>query len=311
MDRYVIDIPWLLRFILVNILIVPRRKFASAELYKKIWTERGSPLMTNTIDLADAVRSKAGDRFSVAVGMRYGRPSLISALERFASEGLDEVVVFPLYPQYAESTTRSVQEACERWTRKHAPGLKLKFVAPFYDDERFIGGFARLVQEKFAESGKPEHLLMSFHGLPERQVRRTDRSGGQHCLVKSGCCDSITEANRDCYRAQCFATARALGKALELSRNEYSVAFQSRLGRTPWIKPYTDEVIRDRAVAQNGSLAVVCPSFVADCLETLEEIGEQAAETYVGAGGGPFTAIACLNTRPDWVETVIALSEQA
>jgi protoporphyrin/coproporphyrin ferrochelatase len=300
MDKWVIDIPLAFRWFFVNVLIVPKRKFASSEAYEKIWTQRGSPLLFHLKDLARKV-SRVREDLKVAYAMRYGSPSTESGLRELAD--MDEILVFPLYPQYAESSTRSSKEECERVARDLGLKAKLTFVKDYFEHPEFIESFAELIRPVL-EKEKPDHLLMSFHGLPERHVKRTDPTG-QHCLATKSCCDTITPANRDCYRAQSYATARALARTLGLHTDQYTVSFQSRLGRTPWIQPFTDVRLDELPKKENvKSLAVVCPSFAADCLETLEEIGIRAREQFKAAGGEAFTEIPCLNSSDRWAQAV-------
>ncbi len=312
MDPFVVDIPWIFRWILVHLLIVPRRKVASGKLYQSIWTERGSPLLFHLQDLRDRVVSELGDpSCQVEIAMRYGEPSIEQALRRVQAENCNQITVFPLYPQYAESSTRSSRREVKRVAALLGIG-KIDFIPAFYADPSFIRSYVELVQAAF-DQGRPEHLLMSFHGLPERHVKRTDRSDGRtHCLperesVGGSCCDQITVANRDCYRAQCFDTARKIAAGVGLKKNEYSVSFQSRLGRTVWIRPYTDVVIPELARKGVKKLAVACPSFVADCLETLEENGIRGTEAFHSAGGKDFTAIPCPNSEATWVKAVVEI----
>ncbi len=301
MDKWVIDIPWLLRWIFVHILIVPKRKHASSEAYKQIWTSRGSPLLFYLKDLEKKVAALIPD-VKVASAMRYGQPSIEQGLRELADQ--DEIVVFPLYPQYAESSTRSSREECERIQKKLNIRAKVTFVKDYFEHPAFIDCFAEVVSPILAETA-PDHLLMSFHGLPERHVKRV---GGDHCLASADCCSTITPTNRDCYRAQSFATARALALKLGIRSERYSVSFQSRLGRTPWIQPFTDEKLT--AFPQNGirRIAVVCPSFASDCLETIEEIGLRGAESFREVGGTEYVAIPCLNARESWAEAVVSIA---
>lgn len=306
MDKWVIDIPWLFRWFFVHVLIVPKRQFASAEAYEKVWTKQGSPLLYHLRDLSRKVARLKPD-LKVATAMRYGSPSVESGLRELSD--CDEVLVFHLYPQYAESSTRSSREECERAVRDLGLKTKLVFVKDYFEHPEFIASFAE-VTKPILEQQKPDHLLMSFHGLPERHVKRTDPTGA-HCLATNSCCDTITPANRDCYRAQSYATARALARELGLHPDQYSVAFQSRLGRTPWIQPFTD-VRLDELPQKQGvkNLAVVCPSFAADCLETLEEIGMRAKEQFLAAGGEKFTEIPCLNSNDRWAAGIAKMTTE-
>ena len=256
MDKWVIDIAKPLRWFLVNVLVIPKRKYASGEAYKTIWGPRGSPLLNHLRDLAEKVRPLATDFTHVEIAMRYGNPSIEKAIRAFRDGGVQELVVFPLYPQYAESSTRSSIEECKRIAATVAPTMKLEFVRDFYEHPAFIRAYAEEVRKTFGDR-MPDRLLLSFHGLPERHVKRTDASGS-HCLQKKDCCAQIVAANRECYRAQCFATTRALARELGLASEKVIVSFQSRLGRTPWIQPFTDVVIPGLPSGGVKSLVVAC-----------------------------------------------------
>lgn len=298
MDKWVIDIPWLFRWFFVHVLIVPKRKHASAEAYQKIWTNRGSPLLFYLRDLEQRVQALIPE-IKVASAMRYGNPSIQVGLDRLSD--CDEIVVFPLYPQYAESSTRSSQEEV---LQRNAGRKKITFVKDYFEHPAFIASFAEVIAPVL-DAERPDHLLMSFHGLPERHVKRV---GGEHCLADKSCCNTITPTNRDCYRAQSFATARALAAKLGLHSHQYSVSFQSRLGRTPWIQPFTDVRLEELPKEGKRNIAVVCPSFTTDCLETIEEIGLRGDETFRAAGGEQYVAIPCLNARESWAEAVVAIA---
>jgi ferrochelatase len=309
MDARVVDIPTPLRWILVNLLIVPKRKYLSSLNYKKIWTKRGSPLLFHLEDLAASVGAALEGRFQTLFAMRYGRPNIESALQSFKDQGLKKVVIFPLYPQFADSTTGSSIAECLRVAADIGLEAQIKFVEPFYNHPEFINACNEIAQPILG-STKSEHVLFSFHGVPERHVRRADKSG-QCCLnSKEGscyaaCCDKLTLDNQNCYRAQCVATAHLLASRFGLVHQEqWSISFQSRLGRTPWIGPYTDDVVCSLAKAGVKRLAVVMPSFTADCLETLEEIAHGGSETFQQAGGTEFNVIPCLNSHPRWVQAV-------
>jgi ferrochelatase len=234
--------------------------------------------------------------------MRYGRPSLAQAAGRLKDAGVARPVVFPLYPQEADSSTGSSLDAL----RPLLPDAPV--VAPFYDHPAFLGAFAA-VGRPVLEGLHPDHVLFSFHGLPVRHILKADRTGA-HCLASAACCDAIVDANRHCYRAHCFATARGIARELGLAAGSYSVAFQSRL--TPrWIVPFTDHVLPELARAGKRRLAVFCPAFVADCLETLEEIGIRGREAFLAAGGEDLRLVPSLNATPDWVEAVCRLGREA
>ncbi len=304
MDPRVIDIPTPARVALVQGVIAPFRAPKSAEAYRLVWTERGSPLLFHGEDLRDGLRAALPD-VPIELAMRYGNPSIPAGLGALRGQGVDRVLVAPLYPQYASSSTGSTlekvyTEAASRWNTPYVEALPA-----FYDDPRFLDAFAAVARPVLDDLA-PDHVLFSYHGLPERHCTKSDESGS-HCLVRDDCCARIVEANRNCYRAQCFATTRGLQARLGLDDANSSVAFQSRLGRTPWIQPYTDE--RILALAKDGvkRVAVLCPAFVADCLETLEEIGMRAAEDFEAAGGEALRLVPSLNASPAWVEGLASM----
>ena len=301
-DPRVLDINPLGRKALLELVILPKRPAQSAAAYKKVWTDRGSPLLFHSLDLVDEVRARLGGDWHVQLAMRYGTPNIAGALDAFLRADVDDIVVFPLYPQYASSSTGSslekvYTEAARAW---NVPNLSV--IGAFYDHPLFIEA-CRQVGVEVLERTKPDHILFSFHGLPERHIRKSDGTG-RHCFASAGCCDHVVAANRNCYRAQCFATARALATALELPLDQWTVTFQSRLGRTPWIKPYTDEVIPQLAERGFQDLVVFCPAFVADCLETIEEIGIRALEQWKQCGGKQLTLVPAVNSSPAWADAV-------
>jgi ferrochelatase len=304
-DPRVIDIPALPRWLLLHGFILRTRPRASAAQYRKIWTEAGSPLLVNGLALRDAVASALGDAYRVELGMRYGRPDLATALEALSAAGVSRIVLLPLFPQYSEAATGSAVARVEALHADRADVPPLRVLGDFYDEPRFIEAFATVARPHL-QRFQPDHVLLSYHGLPERQVRATDLSGA-HCLAIESCCDAVGEINRRCYRAQCFATSRALTAALGLGEGDTSVAFQSRLGRTPWIRPYTDERLPELAASGVRRLAVMCPAFVADCLETLEEIGLRANTQWRELGGDALELIPSLNAHPAWVDAVAGI----
>ncbi len=304
-DPRVLDINPVGRWLLLNLIILPTRPSKSAEAYAKIWTDEGSPLLVHGQALAEQVRKAMPDGPPIELAMRYGSPSIADGLRRLRDAGCDRLVVCPLYPQYASSSTGSSVEAVYKQAAELWNTPFITVVPPFYDDPGFIAALAA-VGRPVLEQLQPDHVLLSYHGLPERHMLKSDPTG-QHCLQSKGCCDAIVPANAQCYRAQCYATSRALAAALELSPDAYSVSFQSRLGRTPWIKPYTDEVLVELAKAGTKRVAVFCPAFVADCLETLEEIGMRAKEDFVAAGGEDLRLVPGLNAHPRWVDAVVSL----
>jgi ferrochelatase len=308
-DPRVLDVNKVARWLLLEGTILPFRSSRSAEAYRKIWTEEGSPLLLHEKALRDRLAEALGPRFVVSLGMRYGNPSIAAGLRDLASSAVEHVVIFPLYPQLASSSTgTSVEEALRVLSREwNVPSIST--VPPFYDDPGFLGAFAALGAPVLEEM-RADHVLVSFHGLPERHIRKSDPTGA-HCLSSASCCDRIGEANRLCYRAQCFATARALATRLGLPDSGYDVSFQSRLGRDPWIRPFTDELVHSLPSEGVRRLAVFCPAFVADCLETLEEIGMDAREEFLEHGGEDLRLVPSLNSHPLWVSAAARLVRDA
>ena len=304
-DPRVLDIPAVGRAALLHGVILPFRSPKSAEAYSQIWTAEGSPLLVYGRALA-AELARELPQCTVELGMRYGEPSLESALLHLRDAGCDEIVVFPLYPQYASSSTGSTLELVYREAARLWNTPFLRVVPPFYDDAGFLDAFASVARPVLDELA-PDHVLLSFHGLPDRHVVKSETTGGRHCLRSASCCDAIVDANRNCYRAQCFATARGLSSRLGLAPERTTVTFQSRLGRTPWIRPYTDVELDALAAKGVRRVAVLCPAFVADCLETLEEIGMRAREAFRAAGGEELRLVPSLNATPDWVRAATAL----
>ncbi len=307
-DPRVLDINPLGRAALLNVILRTRPK-KSSNAYKQIWTREGSPLMVHSRALTTKVGEQmANHGWVVELGMRYGQPSIESAIDNLIDRGVDQIVVFPLYPQYAASSTGTALEEVYRICAPAWNVVPLYVVPPFYRDPGFIDSFANISRPLF-ETFKPDHILFSYHGLPERHVQKSDPSGS-HCLADPNCCDHIVADNKHCYRAQCYATTRALVSKLNLETNNFSVSFQSRLGRTPWIKPHTDVTLPELAAAGIKRLAVFCPSFVADCLETLEEIAIRGAEQFQTHGGEALMLVPSLNSSERWVETVCTLAQQ-
>jgi len=239
------------------------------------------------------------------LGMRYGSPTIASALDALRDAACDRLVVFPLYPPYASSSTGSTLELVYELTGRWWNTPFLQVVPPFYDEPGFLDAFAE-VGKPVLRSLDPEVVLFSFHGLPERQIRKSDPTG-RHCLASEACCETIGDANRFCYRAQCVATARGIAARLDVDAERYRITFQSRLGRTPWIRPYTDLVLPDLAREGVKRVAVFCPAFVADCLETLEEIQIRARESFKAAGGEELRLVPSLNAHPAWMDAAANL----
>lgn len=303
-DPRVIDMPALARWLLLELIILPTRPRKSAEAYRKIWTPQGSPLRLHGVSLAEALQAQLRG-CEVRLAFQFGNPSIPSQIDALRDLGCDRLLVVPLFPHYAAasfgSTAAAVMaEAATRWV---VPSVQI--IEPFWDAPEFLGAVAAAVREHLAQF-EPDHILLAYHGVPERHCSRTDSTGGR-CLKSPGCCDQLVAANRNCYRAQCMATSRALIAALQLDPARTTTAFQSRLGRIPWIRPYADEVITELAKQGVKKLLVVEPSFVADCLETLEEIGLRGAEDFRAAGGAELQLVPSLNTREVWVQGLAAI----
>jgi ferrochelatase len=307
-DPRVLDMNAVGRWMLLNLIILPFRPKKSAHAYQQIWdARRGSPLLYHSRDLVAAVAEELGTAWHVALAMRYGNPSIASALEELATAQVDRVIVLPLFPQYASSSTGSALEAVMTEVARAWNVRPVEVVPAFHDDPGFLDAFAEVARPKLDEL-HPDHVLFSFHGLPERQVAKSDEHGG--CLATEGCCDAPGPRLAWCYRAQCYATARALAARLGLAEGTHSVAFQSRLGKVPWIRPYTDVTIDELAKKGVKRIAVVCPAFVADCLETLEEIGIRARAQWKAAGGEELALVPSLNAHPAWAKAVAAIARR-
>lgn len=303
MDPYVIDVPWPLRRLIVAMILIRRPK-ASAEAYRSIWWEEGSPLVV----LSRRLQAKVAEQWTegpVELAMRYGEPSIERTLQGLAQRGMRRVTLVPLYPQFADSTVTTVVEEARRVMRRHRLPFALDILPPFYDQPEYLAALAESARP-YLEQGY-DHLLLSYHGLPERHLHKSDPSGS-HCLKGADCCQRASGAILDsCYRAQCLRTSTGLATELGLEDGRWSVAFQSRLGRAKWIEPYTDATIE--ALAHQGvkKLLVMCPAFVADCIETLEEIGDEGRAEFRAAGGDDLLLVPCLNDHPQWVSALVSL----
>lgn len=308
-DPRVIDIHPVGRWLLLNLIILPLRPAKSAEAYRKVWTQEGSPLLVHSRALEAAVRQRLQGEYEVELAMRYGNPSIPDAVKALRSRGVKEFLLLPLYPQEAASSSSSTVARAYEVLAEEWDVAGVRTVPAFHDHPGFLDAFAEVARPVIAEA-RADHVLFSYHGLPERHMRKSDPSG-QHCLASKGCCEVLTDVNRHCYRAQCFATTRALAQRLGLQPEGYTLSFQSRLGRTPWIQPYTDFVLPELAKKGVKRLAVMCPAFVADCLETLEEVGMRANEQFRECGGESLTLVPSLNAHPAWVEAVVRMVHEA
>lgn len=299
MDGRVLDVNWLVRFCIVHFAILPSRPKQSAEAYHKIWTPAGSPLVV----ISRNVQARLQQRVPVPVelAMRYQHPSIPDAVRRLAGRGVDEVLLIPLFPHYAMSSFETAVERVKEVAAALAPQMRLKVHPPYFDQPDYIGALVGSAQEYLRRPY--DHLLFSFHGLPERHLRKSDPTGC-HCLATDNCCTTASPAHATCYRAQCFKTVAAFVQQAGVPEGKYSISFQSRLGRDPWLKPYTDLELPRFAERGIKNLLVICPAFVSDCLETLEEIGLRGRETFLRAGGSDFALIPCLDEHPLWLDAL-------
>jgi ferrochelatase len=306
MDGYVIDVPFLLRKLIVGGFILPFRPKRSAQTYRSIWTSAGSPLIV----MSRRVHRLVADRLDVPVelAMRYGNPSIRSTVERLVAGGAGRIFVVALYPHYAESTVRTSVEAVKRAVHEIGTDVALEFTRPYYDDPMYIdalAGSARGYLEK-----DYDHLLISYHGLPERHLRKADPTGA-HCLSTGDCCTRPSKAHATCYRHQVLRTTELLAERLAIPKDKYSVSFQSRLGRDKWLEPFTIAEARRLGASGVKRLLVICPAFVSDCLETLEEIGMGVRDEFLAAGGESFEMIPCMNDHVKWIDTLEYYCRQA
>lgn len=303
MDERVIDIAHWKRTLLVKGIIAPIRGPKSAKEYKKVWTDEGSPLMVYGEKLTEKVRDIIGEEYQVELAMRYQNPSIASVLEKFNNKGFEEIIVLPLFPQYASATTGSVMQKVKEIVKGWQIIPKIKFISKYPDHPGFIKAFGEL-GKKYMEEDDYDHFLFSFHGLPERQIYKG--STENYCKLGS-CCEKYHSKNSFCYRAQCFQTARKIAKYLNLPEDKFSVAFQSRLGRDPWIQPYIDDTIEHLQKSDVKKLLVFSPAFIADCLETTVEIGQEYKHEFEDNGGEKLQLVESLNIDQNWVNTVVDL----
>lgn len=304
MDKRVIDVPYLLRLFLVKGIILNTRPKKSAAAYKKIWWEEGSPLIVLSERLQQKVQAKT--ELPVALAMRYGNPSIKSGLQELKDKGVTDVLMIPLYPQFAMATTETILVLAEDLREKFFPEIKLTHIPAFYNKKDYIKVLADSIQNYLADKDW-DKIMFSYHGVPERHILKSDVTKS-HCNPSDQnfkCCQVDSPAHEFCYKHQCYETTKQVVEYLDLKPEQYFTTFQSRLGRDPWLQPYTDKTIEE--FAENGveKLAVVTPAFVSDCLETLEEIGMEGKEEFLEAGGKEFYAVPCINDNDDWVDVLV------
>jgi ferrochelatase len=300
MDERVVDLPKLFRNILVKGIILNTRPKQSAKAYKKIWWDEGSPLIV----LSERLQAKVSDKVStpVSLAMRYGSMSIKKGLQELVDQGVDDIFIIPLYPQFAMATTETILVLAEKLRDEFFPNVSFTSLPPFYNHPDYIRVLSNSISEGL--KGKEwEHLLFSYHGVPERHIRKSDITKS-HCKINGECCAIASKAHEFCYRHQCYETTRLVAEYLELKEGTFSTSFQSRLGVDPWLQPYTDRTVANFAKSGTKQLAIATPAFVSDCLETLEEIGMEAAEDLEEKGGEHLHVLPCINDREDWVNVM-------
>jgi protoporphyrin/coproporphyrin ferrochelatase len=296
MDGRVIDTSWPVRRFVVGMILINRPK-ESGHAYEKVWTKDGSPLIVYSRNVQKLLQARLS--VPVELAMRYQNPSIESAINNLAAKGVDDVLLIPMFPHYAMSSYETAVVRVQEVAAKRAPKMKIAVQPPYFDAPDYIAALAASAADFLKKDY--DHLLFSYHGIPERHLRKSDPTGC-HCLSKENCCEQAQSgAFATCYRAQCFATTAAFVKAAGVPREKYSVSFQSRLGKDPWLKPYTDYELPRLANEGKKKMLVICPAFVADCLETIEEIGMRGCEEFMSGSGKEYTRIPCLNEHPAWV----------
>ena len=301
MDERVIDVPLWVRTLLVKGIILNTRPKASAKAYKKIWWKEGSPLIV----LSESLKSKVADKidFPVALAMRYGSMTIEEGIEELVAKGVEHVFMIPLYPQYAMATTETILVLAEEIRALKYPNIKLESLSAFYNQSIYIDALSESISNSLVGKNY-EHLLFSYHGVPERHIRKSDVTKS-HCKIDGSCCVTASKAHQFCYRHQCLEVTRLVGEKLGLKPGTYSSSFQSRLGFDPWLQPYTDRTIERLGKEGGKNMAIVTPAFVSDCLETLEEIAMEGEEIFHEVGGDNFTTIPCLNSNDKWVDVLV------
>jgi ferrochelatase len=300
MDKYVIDVPFLLRALLVRGIILQTRPKKSAAAYARIWWDEGSPLVVISQRMHKKVQEKSS--IPVALAMRYGTMTIEKGLQELREKGVTEVLLLALYPQYAMASTTTIWELADELVRTKFPEMKLTKVPAFYNKPDYIQALANSIK-KHLDTFEYDHLLFSYHGIPKRHIRKTDVTKS-HCAIDGSCCNTPSPAHEFCYRHQCYETTKQVVKLLGIPEGKYSQTFQSRLAGDKWLTPYTDVEVNKMPEKGIKKLAVVTPAFVSDCLETLEEIAMEANEQFLHHGGEEFMAIPCMNDGDEWCGVV-------
>ena len=305
MDGRVIDIPYLNRWFLINLIIAPIRGPKSAKEYQRLWDERGSPLKYYGEDLVKLVSEKLDESYTVELAMRYQNPSIESALNSLKKKNVEQLLIIPLFPQYASASTGSVIEEVNRIVSQWQVVPELHYVNKFFDEDLFL----KTIEERAAKWMKEkeyDHFVFSYHGLPERQIMKAEIKSCQ----LGDCCKNYGTHNAYCYRAQCFETTKLLAERLNIPEEKHTVSFQSRLGKTPWIKPYTDHLIDDLAKRGVKNVLAFSPAFISDCLETTVEVAETYKEQFIEGGGKSWDLVESLNDHPTWVDCVVEMIQK-
>jgi protoporphyrin/coproporphyrin ferrochelatase len=306
-DRRVIDINAIGRFLLVNGIIIPFRAPKSSKLYKEIWTDDGSPIMIYSKGITEKVRNLLDkDKYEVALAMRYRKPSIPEALEQMRKAMVSKIVVLPLYPQYASSSTGSTIEKVMDTIKSWEIIPEMHILNHFYDNEQIINGYVENAQQYNLKDY--DHVLFSYHGLPERQIIKGSKHYGNDICELGKCCDTINLRNQFCYRANCAQTTRSIVEKLGIDKAQYTMTFQSRLGKTPWVKPYTDKVLESLAKQGKKKILVFSPAFVADCLETINEISVEYQEMFKEWGGEKLQLVESLNTSDGFAKAIVEMT---
>lgn len=307
MDKRVMDIPFASRFLLVNGIIAPFRSPKSAKVYQQLWEDRGSPLKFYGDDVKALLQQKLGSDYVVTLGMRYQSPSIASALDELKRADVNSILVIPLFPQYASATTGTVIEKVMEIAATWEVIPNLQFISQFVEEPLFIQAFAENAR-KYMDAVDYDYFVFSYHGLPERQIRKA--AVDNYCQLSDKCCANYNKKNQYCYRAQCFHTTRLLADALGIPEDKYVVSFQSRLGKDPWIRPYTDDLIKDLPAKGYKKVLAFSPAFIADCLETTVEVGDEFKEIFIEAGGEEWQLVESLNTSDTWIECLYQMVQK-
>lgn len=304
MDGRVIDLAWPLRRFVVGMILI-KRPAESAHAYESVWTKEGSPLVVTSRHVQTLLQQRLP--VPVALAMRYQNPSIESAIKELAAKGVTEALLIPQFPHYAMSSYETAVVRVQEVAARLAPRLRIAVQPPYYEQPDYIAALVASAAEYLAKGY--DHLLFSFHGIPERHIKKSDPTGC-HCLATPNCCETPSPAHARCYRAQCYRTAALFAAQAGVPDGQWSVSFQSRLGKDPWLKPYTDTELPRLATIGKKRMLVICPAFVADCLETIEEIGIRGCEQFMAGNGKEFTRIPCLNEHPAWIATLAKMAEK-